>query len=59
LTGLYSLGKQTITGIFPPNKNKKITKSDLSMVICNKFKLFGCDPAIKKFSKYYRKEIIK
>ena len=48
LTGLYSLGKQTITGIFPPNKNKKITKSDLSMVICNKFKLFGCDPAIKK-----------
>ena len=39
LTGLYSLGKQTLTGIFPPNKNKKITKGDLSMVICNKCKL--------------------
>ena len=129
LTNLYSLGKQTLTGIFPPSKKKKITKGDLSMVICNKcklmqlehnfdademygdnygymsslnksmishlklkalslkkrynlkggnnildigsndgtflsffnnkFKLFGCDPTIKKFSKYYRKEIIK
>ena len=129
LTFLYSLGKQTLTGIFPPNKNKKITKGDLSMVICNKcklmqlehnfdademygdnygymsslnksmishlklkalnlkkrynlqasnnildigsndgtflsffnnkFKLFGCDPTIKKFSKYYRKDINK
>ena len=129
LTGLYSLGKQTLTEIFPPNKNKKITKRDLSMVIYNKcnlmqlehnfdadkvygdnygymsslnksmisylklkalslkkrynlkvgnntldigsndgtflsffnnkFELFGCDPTIKKFSKYYRKEIIK
>ena len=25
----------------------------------NKFKLFACDPTIKKFSKYYRKDIIK
>ena len=25
----------------------------------NKFKLFGCDPTIKKFSKYYRKDINK
>ena len=127
LTNLYSLGKQTLTGIFPPSKKSKITKGDLSMVMCNKcrlmqlkhnfdanemygenygymsslnksmishlklkalnlktkykikpkhyvldigsndgtflsffsnkFKLFGCDPTIKKFSKYYRKDI--
>ena len=127
LTNLYSLGKQTLTGIFPPNKKSKITKGNLSMIICNKckllqlehnfdanemygdnygymsslnrsmishlklkainlrkrykfkiknnildigsndgtflsffnnkFKLFGCDPTIKKFSKYYRKDI--
>ena len=129
LTKLYTLGKQTLTGIFPPKKNAKITKGNLSMVICNNckllqlehnfdanemygdnygymsslnksmishlelkalslrnrykikskgnvldigsndgtflsffnknFKLYGCDPTIKKFSKYYRKEIIK
>ena len=127
LIKLYTLGKQTLTGIFPPKKNAKITKGELSMVICNKckllqlehnfdanemygenygymsslnksmishlklkafslknkfnlksndnildigsndgtflsffnnkFKLFGCDPTIKKFSKYYRKDI--
>ena len=127
LTKVYSLGKQTLTGIFPPTKNAKITKGDLSMIICrkckllqlehnfdpnemygdnygymsslnksmvshlklkalslknkyylkfknnildigsndgtfltffnNKFKLFGCDPTIKKFSHLYRKDI--
>ena len=127
LTKVYSLGKQTLTGIFPSKKNAKITKGDLSMVICkkckllqlehnfdanemygenygymsslnksmvlhlkmkalnlknkynlkskdfildigsndgtflsffnNKFKLFGCDPTIKKFSNLYRKDI--
>ena len=127
LTNLYTLGKQTLTGIFPPKKNAKITKGELSMIICNncrllqlehnfdanemygvnygymsslnksmishlklkalslknryklkskdsvldigsndgtflsffnnKFNLFGCDPTIKKFSKYYRKDI--
>ena len=127
LTKVYSLGKQALTGIFSPKKNAKITKGDLSMVICNKckllqlehnfdpnemygenygymsslnksmishlkikalnlknkynlkskdlildigsndgtflsffnnsFKLFGCDPTIKKFSKLYRKDI--
>jgi len=129
LTKLYTLGKQTLTGIFPPKKKTKVTKGELSMVICNKckllqlehnfdanemygdnygymsslnksmithlklkaislkkrfnlkgknnildigsndgtflsffdkkFKLIGCDPTIKKFSKYYRKDIIK
>ena len=39
LTNLYSLGKQTLTGIFPPNKKSKITKGNLSMVICKKCKL--------------------
>ena len=127
LTNLYTLGKQTLTGIFPSKKTSKVTKGNLSMVICNKckllqlehnfdanemygenygymsslnksmishlkikalnlkkkydlkvknnildigsndgtflsffnskFKLFGCDPTIKKFSKYYRKDI--
>ena len=127
LTNLYTLGKQTLTGIFPSKKTTKVTKGNLSMVICNKckllqlehnfdanemygdnygymsslnksmishlklkafnlkkkynlkpknnildigsndgtflsffnskFKLFGCDPTIKKFSKYYRKDI--
>ena len=127
LTNLYSLGKHSLTGIFPSTKNSKITKGNLSMIICNKckllqlennfdanemygdnygymsslnssmvshlklkalslkkkynlkinnnildigsndgtflsffnnkFKLFGCDPTIKKFSKYYRKDI--
>ena len=129
LTKLYTLGKQTLTGIFPPKKKTKVTKGELSMVICNKckllqlehnfdanemygdnygymsslnksmithlklkalslkkrfnlkeknnildigsndgtflsffnnkFKLFGCDPTIKKFSKHYRKDITK
>jgi len=127
LIKVYSLGKQALTGIFPPKKNTKITKGDLSMVLCKKckllqlqhnfdskemygdnygymsslnksmefhlrvkainlikkynlksknsildigsndgtflsffsknFKLFGCDPTIKKFSKFYRKDI--
>ena len=36
LTKVYSLGKQTLTGIFPSKKNVKITNGDLSMVICKK-----------------------
>ena len=39
LTKLYTLGKQTFTGIFPPKKNAKISRGDLSMIICNKCKL--------------------
>ena len=39
LIKLYTLGKQTLTGVFPPNKNAKITKGELSMVMCNKCKL--------------------
>ena len=127
LTKIYTLGRQSLTGIFPSKKNAKISKGDLSMVICNKckllqlehnfdanemygsnygymsslnksmishlklkalglkkryqlksnmkildigsndgtflsffnnkYKLFGCDPTISKFSKYYRKDI--
>ncbi len=128
LIKLYTLGKQTLTGIFPPKKNAKVTKGDLSMIICNhckllqlehnfdanemygenygymsslnksmishlklkalnlknkyeikfngnildigsndgtflsffnkNFKLYGCDPTIKKFSRFYRKDIV-
>ena len=127
LIKIYTLGRQSLTGIFPSKKNAKISKGDLSMVICNKCKLlqlehnfdanemygsnygymsslnksmishlklkalglkkryrlksnmkildigsndgtflsffnnkydlFGCDPTISKFSKYYRKDI--
>ena len=129
LIKLYSLGNQTLTGIFPPKKNSIITKGELSMVMCNRcsllqlennfdanemygdnygymsslnksmmshleikafnlknryklktngnildigsndgtflsffnksFKLYGCDPTIKKFSKFYRDDIFK
>jgi len=127
LTKVYSLGKQSLTGIFPSKKNSKVTVGQLSMVLCSKCKLlqlennfnphemygdnygymsslnnsmvshlklkceqlkskykfnindnildigsndgtflsffskklnlYGCDPTIKKFSKYYRKDI--
>ena len=127
LTRVYSLGKQSLTGIFPSKKNSKVTAGQLSMVLCSKckllqlennfnpnemygdnygymsslnssmvshlklkyeqlkskyefnfndnildigsndgtflsffskkFNLYGCDPTIKKFSKYYRKDI--
>jgi hypothetical protein len=129
LSKVFSLGKQTLTGIFPPTKQAKISKGDLSLILCEKckllqlannfnpnemygenygymsslnksmmthlklkalnfqkkyklkssqnildigsndgtflsyfnknFNLFGCDPTIKKFSKYYRKDINK
>ena len=129
MSKVFSLGKQTLTGIFPPTKQAKISKGDLSLILCEKckllqlannfnpnemygenygymsslnksmmthlklkalnfqnkyklkssqnildigsndgtflsyfnknFNLFGCDPTIKKFSKYYRKDIIK
>jgi 2-polyprenyl-3-methyl-5-hydroxy-6-metoxy-1,4-benzoquinol methylase len=124
---VFSLGKQTLTGIFPPSKNVKVTKGNLSLILCNQckllqlennfnpnemygehygymsslnksmmahlefkalnyqkkykfksgqnildigsndgtflsyfnknFNLVGCDPTIKKFGKYYRKDI--
>ena len=127
LSKVFSLGKHTLTGIFPPSKNAKITKGNLSLILCNQckllqlennfnpnemygenygymsslnksmmthlklkalnfqkkyklksgqnildigsndgtflsyfnknFNLFGCDPTIKKFSRYYRKDI--
>ena len=127
LSKVFSLGKQTLTGIFPPSKNAKITKGNLSLLLCNQckllqlennfnpnemygenygymsslnksmmthlklkalnfqkkynlksgqnildigsndgtflsyfnknFNLIGCDPTIRKFSKYYRKDI--
>ena len=129
LSKVFSLGKQTLTGIFPPSKNAKITKGNLSLILCNQckllqlennfnpnemygenygymsslnksmmthlklkalnfqkkynlksgqnildigsndgtflsyfnknFNLFGCDPTIRKFSRYYRKDIKK
>ena len=129
LTKVYSFGRQALTGIFLKKKNSKISKGDLSMVICNKcellqlehnfdanemygenygymsslnssmvshlkikalnlkkkynlkgknnildigsndgtflsffnnkFKLYGCDPTIKKFDHLYRKDIKK
>lgn len=129
LIKIYSLGKHSLTGIFPPNKNTNVSKGELSMVICKKckllqlennfdakemygdnygymsslnksmmshleikalnlkkrynlnfnkyildigsndgtflsffnssFRLYGCDPTIKKFNSHYRKDIKK
>ena len=39
LSKVFSLGKQTLTGIFPPSKNAKITKGNLSLILCNQCKL--------------------
>ena len=128
LSYLYTLGNQSLTGIFPPKKNSKVSSGNLTILICNncklvqlkdnfdanemygenygymsslnksmishlkikalnlkkkykifskksvldigsndgtflsffnnKCKLWGCDPTIIKFSKYYRKDII-
>ena len=128
LSKVFSLGKQTLTGIFPEKKKDVITKGNLSLVLCRtcsllqlennfdpnemygenygymsslnqsmishlkikalnfkkkyqigfgnkildigsndgtflsffskKFKLYGCDPTIMKFKRYYRKDII-
>ena len=125
----FSLGKQSLTGLFPDNKKQSVTKGDLSLLICKncsllqlehsydanemygenygymsslnqsmfehlknkvpklaqkinlnsndiivdigsndgtflsffdkKFKLIGVDPTIKKFHKFYRKDILK
>jgi hypothetical protein len=38
-TKVYTLGKHSLTGVFPPKKNTKISKGDLSMVICGRCKL--------------------
>ena len=129
LKRIYSLGKQTLTGIFPPNIKTRVTRGSLNIILCSncklmqldknfdsnemygenygymsslnksmishlqlkslnlknkydlkirdnildigsndgtflsffekKFNLYGCDPTIKKFKKYYRKDIIK
>ena len=39
LSKVYNLGRQTLTGIFPPSPKSKVTKGNLSMVICNNCKL--------------------
>lgn len=39
LLKVYSFGKQALTGIFPPTKTSKITRGNLTMVICKKCKL--------------------
>lgn len=128
ISKVFSLGRQTLTGIFPSRKSDKISKGNLTLVFCkkcsllqlennfnpnemygqsygymsslnksmishlkikalnfkktyklsngskildigsndgtflsffnNKFKLYGCDPTINKFKKFYRKDII-
>ena len=52
LTKLYSLGKQSLTGIFPPNKKTKITKGNLSMVMCKKCKLLQLENNFNPFEMY-------
>ncbi|WP_440931908.1 class I SAM-dependent methyltransferase [Candidatus Pelagibacter sp.] len=52
LIKLYSLGRQSLTGIFPPSKKTKITKGDLSMVICSKCKLLQLENNFNPFEMY-------
>ena len=52
LIRLYSLGRQSLTGIFPPNKKTKITKGNLSMVICDKCKLLQLENNFNPFEMY-------
>ena len=35
LVNCLNLGKQALTGIFPKNKNQKITSGNLSLLFCN------------------------
>ena len=39
LQKLFSLGNQSFTGIFPKNKNQKVPRGKLILVICNRCKL--------------------
>ena len=39
LINVYSLGKQTLTGVFPSQKKTKNIKGNLSMVMCKRCKL--------------------
>ena len=43
LINLYSLGKQTLTGIFPPKKDANITRGNLNVVMCRNCKLMQLD----------------
>jgi hypothetical protein len=39
LSKVYSLGRQSLTGIFPPSAQTKVNKGNLSMVLCGRCKL--------------------
>ena len=52
LIKLYSLGKQSLTGIFPPSKKTKITKGNLSMIICNVCKLLQLENNFNPYEMY-------
>jgi len=39
LQKLFSLGNQSFTGIFPKNKNQKVPRGKLTLIICSRCKL--------------------
>ena len=48
----FSLGKQFLTGIFPENKNVKISNGFLSMVLCKNCKLLQLENSFKAEEMY-------
>ena len=49
---VFSLGKQFLTGIFPENKNVKISNGFLSMVLCKNCKLLQLENSFKAEEMY-------
>lgn len=45
---VFSLGKQYLTGIFPPKKNTKISKGNLSLCFCENCKLLQLNESFNK-----------
>ena len=52
LTKVYSLGKQSLTGIFPPKRNSRVTVGQLSMVLCSKCKLLQLENNFNPYEMY-------
>ena len=52
LTKCLNLGNQYLTGVFPKNKNQKISTGNLSLVYCNKCTLLQLSENFNRFEMY-------
>ena len=52
LVKCLDLGKQYLTGIFPKNKNQKVSLGNLSLVFCNKCSLLQLSENFNRFEMY-------